>query len=209
MALVTGTPTGNLDVQEDIYLEGAPNVYIQDYSANPLSNPDDDGFYWGLSGTTIYPVYELGCPTDLSFADNVTVNDVMCDNVGIKSTIQQRNFVEFTFTLQSFFPFQTLRHILRGGAVTETAPTQKFGIGKINNNQFWMVYCPKVYDEDAADYIWIHFNKAQFVDAWTVNMPFGSPWNMTGIKLRAMADTTKPAAQQFGMWGRFDPSVIT
>ena len=72
-----------------------------------------------------------------------------------------------------------------------------------------MVYCPKVYDEDAADYIWIHFNKAQFVDAWTVNMPFGTPWNMTGIKLRAMADTTKPAAQQFGMWGRLDPSVIT
>lgn len=55
-ALVTGTPIGNLESAEDIYLEGAPTIYFQDATASPLSNPDSDGFYWGLSGTTTFPV---------------------------------------------------------------------------------------------------------------------------------------------------------
>jgi len=69
------------------------------------------------------------------------------------------------------------------------------------------VYAPKVYDLDAGDYIWVHFNRAQFVDGWTINMPFGDAWNAS-ITLRAMSDTDKPAAQYFGMWGRSDLSVI-
>jgi hypothetical protein len=209
MALVTGTPEGTLTTQEDLYLEGAPNIYFQDYSAAPMYNPDGDGFYWGLSGTATYPVYEVGCPTDVSLTEDLTINDVLCDNVGVKDTVQQRNYVQFEFTIQSFFPYDVLRHMLQGGAVTETAPTQKFGMGTISQTQRWMVYCPKVYDVDAADYIWIHLNKAKFVEAWTVAMTFGSPWQMTGIRLRAYADTTKPQAQYFGMWGRLDPSVIT
>jgi hypothetical protein len=209
MALVTGTPEGTLTTQEDLYLEGAPNIYFQDYSAAPMYNPDGDGFYWGLSGTAAYPVYEVGCPTDVSLTEDLTINNVLCDNVGVKDTVQQRNYVQFEFTIQSFFPYDVLRHMLQGGAVTETAPTQKFGMGTISQTQRWMVYCPKVYDVDAADYIWIHLNKAKFVEAWTVAMTFGSPWQMTGIRLRAYADTTKPQAQYFGMWGRLDPSVIT
>ena len=208
MALVTGTPLGNLDLQEDLYLEGAPNIYIQNADANPLHNPDADGFYWGMSGTATEPVYEIGCPTDLSFSENVTINDVLCDNVGVKSTIQQRNYVQFTFTVQTFFPLQTLRILLKGGAVTETAPTQKFGFGPIDNNQYWMLYTPKVYDVANADYVWLHFHRTQFVDAFTINMPFGTPWSIVGIQLRAYADTTKPQAQWFGMFGRLDPSVI-
>ena len=208
MALVTGTPLGNIETQEDIYLEGAPNIYFQDYTADPLFNPDADGFYWNMSGTTAYPAFEIGCPNDVSFTEDLTINDVLCDNVGVKDTIQQRNYIQLEFTIRSFFPLQTLRHLLGGGAVTETAPTQKFGFGQINNDQRWMVYAPKVYNTDDGDYVWIHLNKAKFVEAWTVNMPFGSNWEVTGLRLRAYADTTKPADQYFGMFGRADASVI-
>ena len=208
MALITGTPVGNIDTQEDLYLEGAPNIYIQDIEPGAWYDPDGDGFYWNLSGTAAFPVYEIGCPTDLSFSENVTINDVLCDNVGVKSTVQQRNYIQFTFTVSSLFPLQTARILLKGGAVTETSPTQKFGFGKINNNQYWQVYTPKVYDEDVGDYVWVHLHRCQFVDAWTINMPFGDRWTIQGIQLRAYADTDKPAAQQFGMFGRSDLSVI-
>jgi hypothetical protein len=209
MSLVTGTPYGTITDQEDLYLEGAPTLYIQDYNADPYNNPDSDGFYWGMSGTSIYNVYEVGCVTDVSLTENLTMSDVLCDNVGVKDTVQQRNYLEFVFTLQSFFPFTVLRHMIKGGAVTRTAPTDKFGLGKINNNLQYMAYCPKVYDEDVGDYIVIHLHKAKFVDAWTLNMPFGSQWNMTGLKLRAFADTGKPSDQQFATIIRADASVIT
>jgi hypothetical protein len=211
MALTTGTPLGNIDTMEDLFLEGAPSIYFQDYNATPAYNPDAQGFYWGLSGTSTYPAYEVGCPFDLSLSENLTVNDVLCDTVGTKDTIQQRNYIEFTFSLRSFFPFQIMRHILGFGPVTETSgppDTQKMGIGSLNNTQFWTVYAPKVYDEDNADYIWIHLHKAKFVDPWTINMTFGNPWTATGLKLRAFVDGTKPAAQKFGMWGRSDASAV-
>jgi hypothetical protein len=209
MALITGTPVGNLIVSEDIYLEGAPNIYIQDYNANPMKNPDASGYYWGVSGTTTYPVYELGCPMDVSLTEGLTTNDVMCDNVGVKDTVQQRNYLELAFTIKSFFPLPILRHVLSASAVSEIAPVEEFGFGKINNNQKWMVYCPKVYDEDVGDYIVIHLHKAKFVDAWTISMPFGASWQITGLKLRAYADTSKPAAQQFGVFMRSDASAVT
>jgi len=207
---ITGTPLGTVNSQEDIYLEGSPNVYFQDYTATPLFNPDSDGFYWGLSGTATYPAYEIGCVTDVSLGENLTINDVLCDAVGVKATIQQRNYLEFTFTIQSFFPFTTLTHLMKGGAVTTNAgeDTEKFGIGPINNNQYWMVYAPKVYDTDFGDYVVIHLHKAQFVDAWTIAMPFGSPWTMAGIKLRAFADTTKPSSEQCATLLRSDISVL-
>ena len=209
MALVTGTPLGTITTSEDLYLEGAPNIYFQDYLADPYNNPDGDGFYWGMSGTATYPVYEVGCPTDVSLTEDLTINDVLCDNVGVKDTVQQRNYVQFEFTIQSFFPYDVLRHMLNGGAVTESAPTQKFGMGAISQTQTWHVYAPKVYDVDAGDYVWIWLNKAKFVDAWSISMTFGSPWQTTGLRLRAYADTTKPQDQYFGMWGRSDASVIT
>jgi len=209
MALVTGTPAGTLETQEDIYLEGAPTVYIQDWRAGEWYAPDADGFYWQLTGTSTYNVYEIGCVTDVSLTENLTMNEVLCDNVGVKDTVQQRNYFEFNLSIQSFFPFQVLRHLLGFGVVTETAPTQKMGMGKINNNQYWHVYAPKVYDEDVGDYVAFHLHKCKLVDAWTINMTFGSPWQATGLKLRAFVDSTKPAAQQFGVMIRSDASVIT
>ncbi len=207
---ITGSAIGNLDTQEDLYLEGAPTITFQRNLATPLFNPDSDGFYYNMSGTSAYPAYEVGCVTDVSLSENLTMNDVLCDNVGVKSTIQQRNYLELTFTLQSFFPYTVLTNILKGGTVTVNAGdhTEKFGMGKINQNVFWMVWCPKVYDEDVGDYIAIHLHKAQFVDAFTLNMGFGSPWQATGIKLRAFADTAKPSAQQFGVFLRSDASVL-
>ena len=71
-----------------------------------------------------------------------------------------------------------------------------------------MVYAPVVYNEDVGDYIWLYLNKAQFIDAFTTNMSFGTPWQITGVRLRGFADTTKPSTQYFGMWGRADASVI-
>lgn len=211
MSLVTGTPAGSITSAEEIYLDGAPYIYFQDYEQSELFNPDSDGFYWGLSGTSTYPVYELGCITAVSMMENLTVNDVLCDNIGVKSTVQQRNYLEFQFTVQSFFPLATLTHILKGGAVTENAGehTQKFGIGPINNNQFWHVYAPKVYDDTVGDYVVIQLHKAQFVNAFTINMAFGSPWQITGVVFRAQADSTKPSAQTFATIIRADPSVIT
>ena len=161
-----------------------------------------------MSGTATYPVYEIGCPRDVSFTENLTINDVLCDTVGSKSTVQQRNYFEFTFTAQNFFPLQIVRILMKGGVVTEAGLTQKFGLGEINNDQFWHVYAPKVYNTDVGDYVWTYFHRAQFVDAFTVAMTFGNPWQLSGIRLRAYADTTKPAAQYFGMFGRGDDSAI-
>lgn len=208
MAITTGSPVGNLDTQEDLFIEGAPYIYFQDARADPLFNPDADGFYWNMSGTSTYPVYEVGCPVDVNFTENLTVNDVLCDTVGTKATIQQRNYVEFAFALQSFFPFQALRLMLKMGTVNETAPTQKMGIGPINNDQYFHLYAPKVYNTDVGDYIWIYMHKAQFVDAFSISMGYGVPWRAEGLKLRGFADTTKPEAQRFGMWGRSDASVV-
>jgi hypothetical protein len=211
MSLLTGTPAGSITSTEEIYISKAPYIYFQDYSASPWYAPDEDGFYWQLSGTSAYKVFHIGCPLDVSLASNITMNEMRCDNVGVKDTAQQLNYVDFIFTIQSMFPYSVLRNILHGGIVTENASTytHKFGIGAINNNQFWMVYAPVVYDEDTGDYIAIQLHKAKFVDNWTINMTFGTNWQIQGIKMRAFADTTKPSAQQFMTWIRLDPSVIT
>ena len=209
MALITGTPAGTIVSQEDIYFEGAPTIFIQQYEAPEWFSPDANGFYWGLTGTATYNIFEIGCITDASLTENLISSDILCDNVGVKDTVQQRQFVELSFTLQSFLPLAVLRHLLKFGAITEVAPVEYMPIGKINNALRYHAWCPKVYDEDVGDYVAIMLHKVKFVDAWTINMPFGTPWQATGIKMRAYADTTKPAAQQFGLWLRSDLSAVT
>lgn len=208
--LMTGTPLGSTTSSEDIYLDGAPTIYVQDNEADPLKSPDSDGFYWGMSGTSSYPAIEIGCISDVSLGEDLSMSDVLCDNVGVKDTVMSRNYVEFTFTVMSLFPFDVLTEILKGGEVTENATehTQKFGLGTIDNQQFWMVYAPKVYDEDVGDYVAIHMHKSKFVDSFEIDMPFGDQWSVGGITLRAFADTDKPTAQQFATVIRADASVI-
>lgn len=210
MPLVTGTPLGTITASEELYLEGAPYIYYQDATASPLKNPDSDGYYWGLSGSSTYPVKELGCPVGVSLTENLTMNDVLCDNIGVKATIMARNYLEFNFTIQQFFPLSAISAPMKGSAVTLNASeqTEKMGIGSINQNKFYMVYCPKVYDTDVGDYIAFHFHRAMFVDAWTLNTPLGTPWQLTGVKLRAYADSTKPETQKFAVIVRADASVL-
>jgi len=209
MALVTGSTLGvTPTTQDEISIEGAPNVYFQDYDNGPAYNPDGDGFYWNLSGTSTYPVYQLGCYIDVSLGEDVTLNAVRCDTVGDKSAVQRRNYIELTLTLQHLFPLSVLRHVMNASAVTSASPTEKMGIGKINNNQFWMVYLPKVYDEDAPDYVAFQLHRAQFVDAWSISMTSGEPWSLSGVRIRGYADETKPTAQQFATVIRLDDSAI-
>lgn len=206
--LITGTPIGNVDPQDEIYLEGAPYIYIQQTEANPLNNPDADGYYWGLSGTSTYPVFQIGCVQDVSLTEGVTMNQIRCDTVGDKGTIQRRDYIELELTILSVFPLTTLRHLLNLSVPTVGSDIEKVGIGQINNNRYYMAYCPKVYDQDTGDYVLFHFHRAQFVDAWTINMNSGEPWTVQGLKLRAYADETKPAGQTFGVIVRADPSAI-
>lgn len=208
MSLLTGTPEGSITSGEEIYIEGAPYIYYQRYEADYLHNPDADNYYWGLSGTTTYPVYALACYEDVSLADNLDVNAVRCDNVGDKAVIQKRNHLTFSFSLSALFPLTVSQPIMRGYSVTESGSFEKMGIGTINNNIYYHVYLPKVYDEDAADYVSITIHKAQFVDAWTIAMVAANKWMLGGISAWALFDDTMPTGQEFATVIRYDPSEI-
>jgi len=207
-SLITGTPLGNLDTQDEIYVEGSPYLFIQQYEANPLNNPDADGYYWGMSGTTTYPVFQIGCVQDVSLTEGVTMNAIRCDTEGDKGTIQRRDYVEFNLTILTQFPLATLRHLLNLSVPTVSAGIEKVGIGGINNNRFYMAYAPKVYDEDTGDYVLFHLHRAQFVDAWTINMKGGDSWTTTGLKLRGYADSNRPSTARFGTILRSDLGSI-
>lgn len=209
MALVTGAAIGNVISQDtEIYIEGAPWIYMQDYNADYLSNPDGDGFYWGMSGTSTYPVYSLACYEDVGLGQDLTVNAIRCDKFGDTAVIQKLNHLEFTFALSTLFPLTTTQPILRGSAVFSGTDVEKMGIGPINNNQYWRLYLPKVYDEDAGDYVSITIHRVQFVDAWTIAMPSGDKWMIGGITAWGLADESLPTAQQFATVIRADVSAL-
>lgn len=206
-SLVTGSAVGNEVAQEELYLEGSPYIYFQDALANPLFNPDAQNYYWGMSGTTTYPAYLLGCIQDVSLTEGVTMNDVRCDTVGVKDTIQKRNYVEFNLTILSQLPLTVIRHVLNLSAPSTGSGYETVGIGQINNSQHYHIYAPKVYDETAAGWLMFYLHKAKFVDAWTINMKYGDSWTLTGIKVRAYAKDTMPANQIFGVIRRADPDL--
>lgn len=208
MALVTGSASGNVTSMEELYIEGAPYIYFQDYRATPKFNPDAAGYYWGMSGTSTYPAHLLGCIRSVSLTEGVTMNDVRCDTVGVKDTIQKRDYVEFNLEIISQFPLSVLRHMLNLSPATVGTGVESVGIGQIDNTQSYMVYAPKVYSDTDADWLMFHLNKAKFVDAWTLNFTYGEAWNVSGLKLRAYYDDTKPAASAFGTIKRFDTSAL-
>ena len=208
MSLATGTPLGNVDSQEELYMEGAPTIYIQDNRANPLFNPDGDGYYYGMSGTVTYPAIALGCIQEVSLTEGLTMNDVRCDTIGVKDTIQKRDYVEFDLTILSQLPLSTLRYMMNLSPATVNGVSEKVGIGGINNAINYMVYAPKVYNDDAAGWILFHLHRAKFVDAWTLNFNYGESWTLTGLKIRGYADETKPAAARFGTIVRIDDAAL-
>lgn len=205
MPLITGSASGNVKSQEELYIEGAPYIYFQDYKATPLFNPDSDGYYYGLSGSVLYPVYLLGCIQSVVLTEGVTMNDVRCDTIGVKDTIQKRDYLEFNLTVLSQFPVSILSKFLGLGS-TPTVGTgkEKAGIGGIDNTQKYMVYAPKVYDEINGYWLLFHLHKAKFVAAWSLNMKYGASWDVTGLKIRAYADDTKLSTMRFGTIARFD-----
>jgi len=211
MALVTGAAIGNVISQDsEIYIEGAPWIYMQDYEATYLNDPDGDGFYWGMSGSSTYPVYSLACYEDVALGEDLTVNAVRCDKFGDTAVIQKLNHLEFTFALSTLFPLTTTQPILRGSEVFVDAVNglEKMGIGPIDNARYWRLYLPKVYDQANADYVSITIHRVQFVDAWTIAMPSGDKWMIAGITAWGMADENLPAAQQFATIIRSDLSAI-
>jgi len=207
--LVTGAPLGTINAQEELYIEGAPYLYFQDSTPAPLWNPDAEGFYWNLSGTSSYPVYRIGCIQDVSLTEGLTINDVRCDTVGTKDTMQRRDYIEYAFSFSSLFPLSALRHLLKlGSAPTVITDYEKQGIGSINNSQFYHFYAPKVYDDEGGDFVAVHLHRAKFVEAFTVNMRSGEPWMVEGVRIRSYADETKPVAQKFGTIIRYDRSAL-
>lgn len=210
MALVTGTPQGVINEQDDIYLDTAPSLWFQDYLADELNSPDADDFYWGLTGAAPpgYPVWALECYETVALAATIEGTNIRCDTVGDKGQIQKVAHIDLTFTLKSLLPLATLTHILRGGVVTTNVGSdEKMGIGQPNNQQYWHVYGALVYDEVAADFINFTAHRCQFVDAWTLAFGFGVPATLTVI-IRVFADSTKPADQLFLTVIRRDPSAI-
>jgi hypothetical protein len=208
MALVTGTPLGTINAQDDLYLDTAPSLWFQDNDADPLNNPDGDGFYWGITGTTTYPAYALECYEGVSLVSSYEGTNIRCDTVGDKGQIQKLSYLDLTFTLKTMLPLDTLTHILRGGTVTTNAgATEKMGIGQPNNQQYWRVYGAVVYDETAGDYINFTAHRCQFVDAWTLTFAYGAPSTLS-VTIRAFADSSKPRSQLFMTLVRADPSAV-
>lgn len=209
MSLATGTPVGNIVSQEDTFIEGAPYIYFQDNRATPLNNPDAQTYYWGLSGSSTYPVYNLGCIQNVNLTEGLTMNDIRCDTIGVKDTIQKRDYVEFNLEVLSQLPLTVLRHIMKLGTAPSTGSGfETQGITTIDNAQRYMVYAPAVYNQQAAGWLMFHLHRAKFVDAWTLNMRYGDSWQLTGIKVRAYADQSKPANQLFGVIKRFDAAAL-
>lgn len=198
MAIVTGTPLGNVISQEEIYVEGAPNIYFGAYATPYAHNPDSDTFYWGLSGTTETPVYQLGCYENVTLGDNTDINNVRCDSGGDKDVIQKRNHMELKFTLKSFLPLANIQPLLNGGPVTTNLSehTEKMGLGAIDNSKYYKVYLPRVYDEVAGDYVSITIHRAKFVGGGEWSFSYGQVWSMP-VTIWALNDETLPAAQSF------------
>lgn len=208
MALATGTPLGTITSQEETYIEGAPYIYFQDNRANPLFNPDAQTYYYGLSGTSTYPVINLGCIQDVQLTEGVTMNDVRCDTIGVKDTIQKRDYVEFNLKILSQLPLTVLRHVMGLSTPSTGSGYETVGIGRIDNSQRYMVYAPAVYNQSAAGWLLFHLHRAKFVDAWTLDMKYGASWELTGLKIRAYADDSKPANQTFGVIKRVDLAAL-
>jgi len=109
------SPTGSTKTAEDIFLEGGPTIW---FGGVAQYSPDPDGFYHGITGTELNPVYRLGCYENFRFGDNVSANEIRCDIEGLVKTSQTRDYLVATFDLKSLLPFSVLRHMIRGGPVT-------------------------------------------------------------------------------------------
>jgi len=209
--LGTGTsiPVGPESPDEDIYLEGGPDIWYQDSDAPEAHNPDSDGYYWGISGSAAYPLIPLGCYDDLQLVDTRTSTVVTCASLGNVAQMQRRDALEVQLTVKSLMPLANLTHLIGGGAVVHNAAeeTEKMGIGALPQNDFYHVFMSRVYDETVGDYVSITLHKVQWIEATPLKMAYGEPWTYA-IRGMALADSSMPAAQRFATWLRYDPSAL-
>jgi len=205
----TATPVGPIINAEALYLEGGPNIWMQDWGATYNNNPDSDGFYYGMSGTAAANLFEVGCYDDLQLRDARTETVVKCAAAGIVANMQRRDNFELAFTLKAMLPLSILTKILGGGTVVHNLAeeTEKMPLGVLPQNIFWHVFLSRVYDEDTGDFVAFQFHKVQVVEATPLAMPYGDAWNLQ-VRMMIMADTAKPAAHRFGELLRYDPSVL-
>jgi hypothetical protein len=206
MTLVTGTPVGTITSQENTQIESSAYIYYQNASAGYAWNPDSNGWYWNLITTGSYPVYLLGCIESVSLGSKTTVNSVRCDTIGEIDAIQKLDHLQVKLTINTLFPLSMLQDLIQGsGAVHYPANhTEAMGIGQVNNNKYFHVYMPKVYDDVTGAYVAFTIHRAKFVNAWEIAMKYGTPWQLTGLEIWGFADTTKPAAQTFATVMRAD-----
>lgn len=199
-------PSGTIQLVDDVFLEGGPEFW---FGGVAKYSPDSDGFYWGLTGTVANPAYKLGCYTNFRLRDAIQMSEVRCDTIGVVSSIQKRNYLEVDFTLMSLFPLAQTRFMLKGGPVTHNAGnhTEAMGMGTIDNNLYYLAFFSRVYDDVNGDFISVTGHRTQFVDVWEMAWTYGAPYTL-GVKLRMYADTTKPAAQRFGTFLRYDPQRL-
>jgi len=199
--IITGSAFGVVNAQTEVYVEGAPNVYIADLATPYGFGPDSDGYYWQLSGTALLPVYQLGCYEGVSFGDNLTVNMVRCDTVGDKDAIIKRNYMELKFNLKSFLPLKNIAPFFgTGWAATTTnagTHTEKFGFGAYDNSRYYKVYFPKVYDEVNGEYVAITGHRCKLMTHGDISFVYGNAWSVP-VTIRMMAyDALLPTAQMF------------
>jgi hypothetical protein len=214
VTLITGSPVGNIVNSQTQLVDSPPVFYFQEKinadgtTVGHLNNPDADGFYYNLSGTTARPVYEGGCYENFQLSDIRDVNMVRCDAEGDRSAIQRRNSLQVTFTLKEFFKLDKLRHMLNFGDVTTTAShSEKAGVGQIDNTKFYYLWFPSVYDENTGDYFSWHIHRAQFTNAWAMSYTYANPATVT-IQVTGFSEPSLPAAQRFATVFRLDPSAL-
>lgn len=215
MALTTGSPYGLVVTPSELYLDNPPPFFFQKKytTAGALvglfNNPDADGFYWQLSGTTANPVYEAGCYESFVFTDVRTVNAIRCDTTGDRGDIQKRDRLNVTFTLKSPFPLAKLAPMLNLGPVTTSGGfLEKAGIGLIDNSVYYYAYWPSVYDPNAGDYVSVTGHRVQFTSAWAWTYAYATPATFT-IQATLFADESRPNDQLFATVIRSDASDIT
>lgn len=208
----TVTGVYNSIPQEQLFIEGAPSIFIQPIPGSsdpgPRFNPDADGYYWGLTGTVAAPVYELGCYENVRLADNMDINSIRCDKTGDQGTIRKRNYVEVNFTLKSLLPLVVARHILNWSPVTENGNFEKTGIGVVDNNAYVRASLVRVYDPSNSDYVFFQIHRGQFIQNSDIQFTYGQPWQVD-VTLRGYADEDMPEAQAFVTVIRHDASALS
>lgn len=197
-------PTGTIDANDDIFIEGGPDLWLGGVLKYA---PDINGYYWGIDGIPSNPVFKLGCYENFQLQDNVTVNEIRCDTLGVVGSIVRRNYLEATFDVQQILPLSQLKNLLRWSSSLAVADAEYAGIGEVNQQDYLPVYLSRIYDPDAGDWVSFTGTRCQFQWDKAMQLRYGQPW-MVGVKIRFYANKNLPSTQRFVTVVRWDPSAL-